>query len=142
MSDDEPPPLPPNHFDIVITSYWSLISPPANYSVNLGWPFFKARSASEAPQFSTLCQLIELQVPSDLSQDTFHISTAEVNQSGTLNEITINREGSCKVTPFVLLLDEESESSKPYLVLYMNSHLNLVYRRLSWPSLSLTLTTI
>lgn len=30
MSDDEPPPLPPNYFDTVVTSYWSLISPRAD----------------------------------------------------------------------------------------------------------------
>lgn len=93
MSDDESPPLPPNHFDIVVTSYWSLISPRADNSINFG------RSASEAPRYSTLCQLIKFQVPSDLSQDTLHMSTAEVNQSGC--QVIIEREGSCTVTPVV-----------------------------------------
>ena len=96
-SDDEPPPLPP-HFDIEVTSNWSLISPRADYSMNSGWPYFRGGSASEA-RYSTLCQLtqlIKLQVPSDLSQDTFHKSAAKVNQSSC--QTIIEREGSCTVT--------------------------------------------
>jgi hypothetical protein len=98
MSDDEPPPLPP-HFDIEVTSYWSLTSPRqphADYSTNLGWPFLPA---SEAPRHSTLCQVIKLEVPSELSQDTLHMSAAKVTQSGC--QIIIKREGSCTVTPVV-----------------------------------------
>ena len=99
-SDDEPSPLrpPPNHFYIVIKSNWSLISPRANYPINLGWPFFMRRlPAPEAFRYPTLCQYIKLEVPSELSQDTFHKSAAKVNQS--ICQIIIERKASCKVTP-------------------------------------------
>jgi hypothetical protein len=105
MSDDEPPPLPPNHFDVEIKSYWSLISPRVD---NSGWNFFKGRSASEAPRYSSLCQLIKFQVPSDLSHDTLHKSAATVNQSGC--HTIIEREGSCTVTPIVFPVPLDGES--------------------------------
>jgi hypothetical protein len=136
MSDDEPPPLPPKHFDIVVKSYWSLIPPRADHSKSLGWPFFKGRfPALEAPRYSTLCQIIKLEVPSELSQDTYHKSTAKVNQSGC--QIIIEREGSCTVTPVVFPVPLDGESGKPYSLLDVKWHLDLVYRKLLWPSLML-----
>ncbi|KAF8804803.1 hypothetical protein BYT27DRAFT_7051545, partial [Phlegmacium glaucopus] len=68
------PPPPPKHFDVLVKSCWSLISPGGDSHTISGWlSWFKGLApgtpASEVPLYSNLCQLVILELPSDLSQD-------------------------------------------------------------------------
>ncbi|KAF8797603.1 hypothetical protein BYT27DRAFT_6935145 [Phlegmacium glaucopus] len=69
------PPPPPKHFDVLVKSCWSLISPHGeSHTVSNSWlSWFKGPGmpSSDVPLYSNLCQLVILEVPSDLSQNTF-----------------------------------------------------------------------
>ena len=116
--DVGPPPPPPERFEVLVTSCWSLISPDENYTTSGWFSWFKGLSpgtaASKVPLYSNLCQVVILEVPSDLPQESLYKSVSEVNQSSS--KTVVKRPGLYKTTPAVLFLDGPPiESGKPFL---------------------------
>ena len=114
--DIGPPPPPPEHFNVLITSCWSLISLSAENYTASGWfswlkELSQGMATSEIPLCSNFCQIVELKVPSRLSQSSFYRSVLEVNQSGA--KVAVKREGLYSVIPAVKFLDEPIEYGKP-----------------------------
>ena len=111
------PPPPPKHFDVLVTSCWSLISPGGeNYTASNWFSWFKelgqGMAASEIPLCSNLCQIVRLEVPSHLSQRSLYRSVLEVNQIGA-KVVVVKRKGLYDVTPTVKFLDAPIEYGKP-----------------------------
>ena len=84
MSDSVPPPPPPKRLDVLVKSCWSLI-PRADCSRDAAWVslskgLFPRLPACEVPSYSNFCQVVILEVPSDL--ETFRsTSNLVVGQS-------------------------------------------------------------
>ena len=115
-----PPPPPPEHFDVLVTSCWSLISPGGENYTTSGWfSWLKEFSqgtvaASEIPLCSNLCQIVRLEVPSRLSQSSFHRSVLEVNQSGG-KVVAIKEQGLYNIIPAVKFLNAPIRCGKPLI---------------------------
>jgi len=104
-SDVGPPPPPPDHFEALVTSCWSLISP-GSYTTS-GWVSWfmglspgTAASAVQVPLYSNLCQVVILKAPSNLSQETLYRSVTEVSPSNSNTVVT--RQGLHQITSAVL----------------------------------------
>ena len=117
-SNIEPPPPPPEHFDALVTSCWSLISPGGENYTTSGWfSWLKELSqgtvaASEIPLCSNLCQIVTLKVPSRLSQRSRYRSVLEVNQSGG-RVVAIPEPGLYNIIPAVKFLNAPIKCGKP-----------------------------
>ena len=109
-SNTGPPPPPPEHFDVLITSCWSLIS-----SRGFSWLLNQGMPASEGPPCSNLCQIVKLKVPSRLSQSSYHISVLKVDQSGGTEVVDDpdSEKGLYKITPAVKFVDAPIKDGKP-----------------------------
>ena len=105
-----PPLPPPEHFDVLVTSCWSLISP-GRFSWLLK-EFNQGMAASEIPPCSNLCQIVRLEVPSRLSQSSSYKSVLEVNQSGG-KVVAIPKPGLYNITPAVKFVDAPIKYGKP-----------------------------
>ncbi|KAF8816178.1 hypothetical protein BYT27DRAFT_7248489 [Phlegmacium glaucopus] len=115
-SDVGAPPLPPKHFDVTITSSWSLTPPSTNQSyITSGW--LSSIKRSKCSSYSNLCQIVKLQLPSDQLQETFYrsVTVTEVNQAST--KTVDKRPALYTVTLTVEFLDSppslESEPHSP-----------------------------
>lgn len=77
ITDSVPPPPPPKRLDVLIKSCWSLI-PRADCSVDPAWISKGAPGlpAYDVPLYSNFCQIVILEVPSDL--DTFQSASNPV----------------------------------------------------------------
>jgi len=74
----------PDHIDIEVASYWSII-PSSTVASNIGWlskilPL--TSNGSPVMQYSHLCQMTALKIPSDLKQNSDYCAVLSVNTTG------------------------------------------------------------
>ncbi|KAF8816172.1 hypothetical protein BYT27DRAFT_7184994 [Phlegmacium glaucopus] len=117
-SDVGPPPPPPEHFDVTITSSWSLLTPASNNRNRRtrASGLLSSIKKSKVPLvYSNLCQVVKLQLPSDQLQETFYrsVTSTKVNEAAS-TETVDERPALYKVTHTVELsqasLEPESHS--------------------------------
>ena len=70
-----PPPLAPDLFGVELMSCWSLIPPESN---PLLWPAFGSSEVKPPTPYSNLCQIMLLDLPSQLSKDFYYKAVTEV----------------------------------------------------------------
>ena len=100
-SDDAPPPPAPEIFDIKITSCWSLI--PSNRNP-LSWltawlPPTSLEVMAPTP-YSNICQILLLDLPSQLSKDSYYKAVAKVTPS-SWRALDVKRPSPHQFTPLI-----------------------------------------
>ena len=93
-SDDEPPPPAPNLFDVEIMSCWSSIPLKNN-------PQMKPPSP-----YSNLCQIMQLDLPSQLSRDSYYKAVAKATPSSAM-AFDVKRPSPHKFTPHINFTSSE-----------------------------------
>jgi hypothetical protein len=94
------PPSPPNHINVEVASYWSIITSSGH---DLSWLNKLLSTASKTGSYSNLCQMVALKVPSNLSKRCHYMAVLHVN-SGYRLEVTLP--SSVEVTPAIRFGDD------------------------------------
>jgi hypothetical protein len=71
----------PKEIDVEITTYWSIV-PTVVPSLTTGWLHKIVTDGSSVAQYSHLCQMTALNIPTDLKQDSAHAAVLYVNTTG------------------------------------------------------------
>lgn len=74
----------PNHINIEVASYWSII-PSLTVTSNIGWlSKILPLTSNDSPvmQYSHLCQMTALKIPSDLQEHSDYCAVLSVNTTG------------------------------------------------------------
>jgi hypothetical protein len=93
LGDDVPPP-PPESLRVEVKSCWSLVSNAK------GWvPNWLGPSASKAPSYSVLCQVVVLDIPTrELLEPSKYVATLDVK---AIDQVDVKLPGSIKVIPTI-----------------------------------------
>ena len=100
-SDDAPPPPAPDLFGIKITSCWSLIPSHSNpLSLLTAWLPPTSSEVMAPTPYSNLCQTLLLDLPSQLSKDSYFKAVAKVTPSSWM-ALDVKRPSPHQFTPLI-----------------------------------------
>ena len=83
-SDDAPPPPAPDLFGVQVMSCWSLISMKRKPHTFFGSLFSFGSSQMKPPTFSNLCQFMLLDLPSQLSKDSYYKAVGKATPASAM----------------------------------------------------------
>ena len=100
-SDDAPPPPAPDLFGIKITSFWSLIPSHSNpLSLLTAWLPTTSTEVMAPTPYSNLCQTLLLELPSQLSKDSYYKAITKVTPSSWM-DFDVKRPSPHQFTPLI-----------------------------------------
>ena len=99
-SNDEPPPPAPDLFGVEVMSCWSLISSKKKPATLFASLFSFGSSEVKPLTYSNLCQVMMLNLPSQLSNDSYYKAIAKATPSSAM-PFEVKRKSSHKFDPYI-----------------------------------------
>ena len=108
-SDDVPPPAAPDLFGVEIMSCWSLIPSKSNpISLLASWLAFGNSEVKPPTPYSNLCQIMLLDLPSQLPEDSYYKAVAKATPSSWM-ALDVKRQSPYKFTCYINLSSLEGD---------------------------------
>ncbi|KIK05379.1 hypothetical protein K443DRAFT_91432 [Laccaria amethystina LaAM-08-1] len=110
-SDNAPPPPAPDLFGVEVMSCWSLISSESNsLSLLASWLALGSSEVKPPTPYSNLCQIMLLDLPSQLPEDSFYQAVAKATPSRWM-AFDVKRQSPYKFTCYINLSNSEEDTT-------------------------------